>query len=110
MRSFALFLALAVPSVTAFAAPNVPTDSHTKLSSPAHKAEWIRVSFYNQNLRGREVTIGENTFAVPARSTVHLSIAPGSTVQVSSPWDQHIDGPTKFQVAASDANSTVTLR
>ena len=111
MRSFALFLALAVPVATASAAPYTTTDPHplNKVSTQANHSQWIRMSFRNTTLKGRVLTIGANQFDVPVGKTLDLAVATGSTVHVSSPWDSHLN-KTLMQVTAADADRTVTVQ
>lgn len=108
MRSFLLVLALAVPAVAASAAPTL-TDPHPgKIATGSHRSQWVRMSFHNVSPQGQTLTIGENSYLVPVARTVTLSIAAGSTVQLSSPWNSHVNG--QLRVGASDAGRTVILQ
>ena len=112
MRSFVLFLALAVPAAGASAAPTITTDPHPLpgLSAPGRHAQWIRLSFYNPSVQGRVLNIGTESYLVPACKTLTLQVTAGSLVRLSSPWNSRLNGQTLMQVTSVDAGRTVTMQ
>ena len=108
MRSLALILALALPSAVASAAPTTADPHPSTIITQSHKARWVRMSFTNQSLQGRLLTVGENSYLVLPGETVKLDVKAGSTLLQTSPWNSRVN--SQMVVTASDDDRTVLMR